>query len=60
MSKLRQIRNRQRLFLKEVASKVGVTPQTVQQMEQRGVKTIATAKRYAAALNVSWQEVIES
>lgn len=60
MSRLKQIRKQKKLFLHEVAEKVGVTPQTVQQMERHGIKTASTAKRYAAALGVSWQEIIEA
>lgn len=60
MSNLKRIRKEKRFLLREIAAHVGVTEQTVQQMESKGVKKIDTAKRYAAALGVSWQDIIEA
>lgn len=59
MTKLREIRKKKRLFLREVASSVGVSIQTVQRMEVYGVRKISTAKRYAKPLGVSWKNIIE-
>ena len=36
----------------------GRYPATVQQQEKRGILSVRTAKRYAAALNCSWQEIM--
>lgn len=58
--KLRTIRKRQHLTLRAVASRLGVTPQAVRRAEVKGIKNLDTAKRYAMALGVSWQEVIEA
>lgn len=58
MTKLKQKREAANLKLREVAEKAGVTPQTVQQQEKRGILSVRTAKRYAVALNRSWQEIM--
>lgn len=59
MSKLKQMRSLKRMHLKEIADAVGVTPQTVQQMEQCGIKKNSTAKKYAKAFGCEWQELVE-
>lgn len=58
--KLKSIRKRQRLTLQEVGRRLGVSPQAVRRAEVQGIKTLNTAKRYADALGVTWQDVIEA
>lgn len=58
--KLKTIRKRQHLTLKAVGDRIGVSPQAVRRAEVQGIKNLDTAKRYAAALGVTWQEVIEA
>ena len=59
MTNLKRIRMEKRIRLREIAKFLGITPQTVQQMERIGIRKVETAKRYGAALNVSWNKIIE-
>lgn len=49
MSKLKNMRTSTKKKLREIAEAVGVTPQTVQQMEITGIRKPVTAKQYLKA-----------
>lgn len=59
MTKLKAMRIQQKMLLREIATVVKTTPQTVQQMEKRGIWKPKTALRYAKALNCRWQDLLE-
>ncbi len=59
MSKLKQKRLALQWKLKDLAEQLKMTQQGVYQQEQRGILTIRTAQRYAAALHCSPFELIE-
>lgn len=59
MTKLKEIRRKKRLLLREVADALGVIPQAVHGMETKGIRTVSAAKRYAKVLGVSWKTIIE-
>lgn len=60
MTKLKEMRSRKKMLLKEVAAVVNTTPQTVQQMERRGIWKATTAQRYAKAFGCRWDELLET
>ena len=60
MTKLKEMRSKKKMLLKEVAAVVGTTPQTVQQMERRGIWKATTAQRYAKAFGCRWDELLET
>ena len=60
MTKLKNLRKARNLKLRQVAELVGVTPQTVQQMERRGIWKATTAQRYAKAFGCRWDELLET
>ena len=47
------------LRLREVAEKLQLTAQTVQQQEKRGIQSIRTARRYATALSCDWKDLLD-
>lgn len=59
MTKLKTLRQATGKKLREIAAVVKTTPQTVQQMENRGIQNPKTALRYAKALNCEWQDLLE-
>ena len=59
MSKLKQKRLALQWKLKDLAEQLQMTQQGVYQQEQRGILTIRTAQRYAAALHCNPFELIE-
>ena len=59
MTKLADTRRKAGLRLREVAKVLGLTAQTVQQQEKRGIRSIRTAKRYAVALGCDWRELFD-
>lgn len=59
MTKLKNMRIQKKMLLREIAAVVNTTPQTVQQMEKRGIWKPKTALRYAKALNCRWQDLLE-
>lgn len=59
MKKLKEMRLKRKMRLRDIASIVHTTPQTVQQMENRGIQNPKTALRYAKALNCKWQDLLE-
>jgi len=58
MTKLKQMRKKSGQKLRMLAEKLNVTPQTVQQQEQRGIKTLRVAERYAKILNCDPLELL--
>ena len=59
MSKLKDKRLSRRLNLRMLGELVGTSAQVVQQQEQRGIRTVKTARRYAAALHCKPEELLE-
>jgi len=60
MTKLKAMRIRKKMRLREIATVVKTTPQTVQQMEKRGIFKPSTAQKYAKAFpDCTWQDLIE-
>ena len=59
MTQLRRIRLERKLTLRSIGEIIKVTPQTVHDTEVYGIKTVKTAKRYAAALNCDWRELLD-
>ena len=59
MSKLRAMRLRRRLKLREIAALCGVTTSTIHDTEVRGIRTVRIAKRYAAALGCDWKDLLD-
>ena len=59
MTQLRRIRLERKLTLRSIGEIIKVTPQTVHDTEVYGIKTVTTAKRYAAALNCDWRELLD-
>lgn len=59
MTRLKTMRKKRRLKLREIAVKIGVTIQCVQKMEVYGIKKRLTAERYAAALGCDWKDLID-
>ncbi len=59
MTRLREMRKNAGKRLREVAETISVTPQTVQQQELRGIRSIRTARKYAAALECDWRDLID-
>ena len=47
------------LRLREVAERLHLTAQTVQQQEKRGIQSIRTARRYAAVLCCNWKDLLD-
>ena len=59
MSKLKAMRLRRGLKLRELAALCGVTTSTIGNSEARGVRTARIAKRYAAALGCDWKDLLD-
>lgn len=59
MTKLKKMRKESGLKLRQIAEIIKTTPQTVQQMEKKGIQTPRTARRYAQALNCKPEDLIE-
>ena len=47
------------LRLREVGEKLGITAQTVQQQEKRGIQSIRTARKYAEVLCCRPEELMD-
>ena len=58
-SRLRAMRTRLKLKLRNVAELIDSSPQMVWKQEHNGIKTIRIAKRYAAALNCDWKDLLD-
>ena len=59
MTSLAIARKNAGLCLRELAEKLNITAQTVQQQEKRGIRSINTARRYAAALGCDWRMLLD-
>ncbi len=59
ISRLRAMRKRLKLKLRNVAELIHSSPQMVWKQEQYGIKTIRIAKRYATALNCDWKDLLD-
>ena len=60
MTRLRHYRMKTKQKLREVASKIGLTPATVHNAEVRGILTPRLAAKYAAAFpGITWQDLLE-
>ena len=60
MTRLKHYRMKTKQKLREVASKIGLTPATVHNAEVRGILTPRLAAKYAAAFpGITWQELLE-
>ena len=59
MTSLALARRQAGLCLREVAEKLKITAQTVQQQEKRGIQSIRTARRYAAVLGCNWRDLLD-
>ena len=59
MTSLRRLRLERKLTLREVGAGVHTTPQTVHDTEVRGIRTVKTAKRYAAVLGCDWRDLLD-
>lgn len=57
--KLRALRNRRVLTLRELAEKAGVSKDTVSRIEREGTAYPATIRKLAAALNVDPGELVK-
>lgn len=53
MTKLKQMRLMLRMTQKELATKIGVKPPTVNSLERKGIYDTRTARKYAVALKCS-------
>ena len=59
MTRLTIQRKKMGLRLREVGEKLGITAQTVQQQEKRGIRSLRTARLYADALSCDWRDLID-
>ena len=60
MTRLKHYRMKTKQKLREVASKIGLTPAAVHDAEVRGILTPRLAAKYAAAFpGITWQELLE-
>ena len=59
MTRLKQKRLAMGLNLRALGDKVGALAQNVQQQEQRGIRTVKVARRYALALNCRPEDILE-
>ena len=60
MTRLKHYRMKTKQKLREVASKIGLTPATVHNAEVRGILTPRLAAKYAAAFpGITWQDLLE-
>ena len=59
MTQLRRLRLERGLTLRSIREIVKSTPQTVHDTEVRGIRTIKTAKRYAAVFGCDWRMLLD-
>ena len=59
MTQLRRLRLERGLTLRSIGEIVKSTPQTVHDTEVRGIRTIKTAKRYAAVFGCDWRMLLD-
>ena len=58
MSNLKQKRLELGIKAIELSRRLGVSRQNICLAEKKGLRNMAAAKRYAAALNCQWQEIM--
>ena len=59
MTKLQKIMKQKQLSYAQLARIMGFNRVTVGDQAKKGFKKIETAKKYAAALGVDWQDLID-
>ena len=59
MTRLAIQRRKRGLRLREVGEKMGLTAQTVQQQEKRGIQSLRTARKYAEVLCCRPEELMD-
>lgn len=59
MTKLHIMRKKMRITQAQLARSIGCTRASVNQAEKGGIKTLKTAKKYAAVLRCKPEELIE-
>ena len=59
MTRLRNLRLKKRMTLREIGAIVNASIQSVHTQEVRGIRTVKTAKRYAAVFNCDWRELLD-
>lgn len=59
MTRLRQIKEATGVKSAELARRMNITRQCVCIAERKGIRNVAAAKRYAAALNCDWRELLD-
>ena len=58
MSQLKKKRESLGVKSIDLARRMNITRQCVCIAEKKGIRNVAAAKRYAAALNCNWQEIM--
>ena len=59
MTRLKKLRLKNKMTLREVAKKVDASIQSVHAQEVRGIRTIKNAKRYAVVLGCDWRDLLD-
>ena len=59
MSNLKKVRLDLGITAIELSKRVGVSRQNVSLAEKKGLRNAAAAKRYAAALNCDWKDLLD-
>ena len=59
MTQLRRLRLEKNMTLRSIGEMINATPQTVHDTEVRGIRTIKTAKRYAAVFGCDWRMLLD-
>lgn len=59
MTRLKEMRKRRMLKLREVAERLNVRVQAVGNMEKQGIQTPRLALKYAKVLCCDWMEILE-
>ena len=59
MTRLRQIKEASGIRSAELARRMNITRQCVCIAEKKGIRNVAAAQRYAAALGCDWRELLD-
>ena len=59
MTRLRQLKEASGLKSAELARRMNITRQCVCIAEKKGIRNVAAAQRYAAALGCDWRELLD-
>lgn len=59
MTRLKKLRLKKRMTLREVGSIVKASIQSVYTQEVRGIRTVKTAKRYAIVFGCDWRKLLD-